>query len=109
VESGETTIVGVNRFADDEPTPEISRPDYRKLESEQVARLVERRNGRDAKAVEHGLASVRSIARTYGDNAKAGASRQALMPAIIDAVRARASVGEIADVLRQEWGAFVPA
>jgi methylmalonyl-CoA mutase N-terminal domain/subunit len=109
VESGETTIVGVNRFADDEPTPEISRPDYRKLESEQVARLVERRNGRAAKAVEHGLASVRSLARTYGDNAKAGASRQALMPAIIDAVRARASVGEIADVLRQEWGAFVPA
>jgi methylmalonyl-CoA mutase N-terminal domain/subunit len=31
------------------------------------------------------------------------------MPAIIDAVRARASVGEIADVLRAEWGAFVPA
>jgi methylmalonyl-CoA mutase N-terminal domain/subunit len=31
------------------------------------------------------------------------------MPVIIEAVRGRATVGEIADVLREEWGAFVPA
>jgi methylmalonyl-CoA mutase N-terminal domain/subunit len=31
------------------------------------------------------------------------------MPAVIDAVRARASLGEISDVLRREWGVYRPA
>ena len=49
------------------------------------------------------------IASAYRDDNSAADGRPTLMPAIIDAVRARASVGEVADVLRQEWGAFVPA
>ena len=109
VESGEATIVGVNRFSDGEDPPEIPRPDYGQLEAEQVSRLVERKRKRNAGDVGENLNRVRHVAAGYRDDAPSGASRASLMPAIIDAVRARASVGEVADVLRQEWGAFVPA
>ncbi len=109
VESGETVIVGVNRFPDGDATVEPPRPDYRRLEADQVARLTERKSGRDPVAHREALSAVQARARGYRDDAPTGQARPLLMPAIIDAVRARASVGEIADVLRQEWGAFVPA
>jgi methylmalonyl-CoA mutase N-terminal domain/subunit len=108
VESGETTIVGVNRFQDAEEAPDAPRVDYSQLEVDQVARLAARRAKRDSAAVAASLARVRTTARAYRDDAEAGI-RPSLMPAIIDAVRARASVGEIADTLREEWGAFASA
>ena len=107
VESGETTIVGVNRFADAGDEVTIPRPDYGRLEADQIARLAARRQARDAAGVSGSLAVVRDAASTYRDDAEPGL-RRSLMPAIIDAVRKRATVGEIADALRQEWGAFVP-
>jgi len=107
VESGESTIVGVNRFTDAGEAPTMPRPDYGRLESDQVARLSERRQRRDALGLSGALAKVRETARTYRDDAES-VSRPSLMPTIIDAVRARATVGEVADVLREEWGAFVP-
>ena len=108
VESGETTIVGVNRFADAGDELAIPRPDYGRLEADQVARLRARRQAREENDVRDSLAAVRDTASTYRDDAEQGV-RRSLMPAIIDAVRARATVGEIADTLREEWGAFVPA
>ena len=108
VESGDAIIVGVNRFADPGEQATVPRPDYGRLESDQVARLVERRQARDGAVVTAALNAVRGIARRYRDDADP-AAMPSLMPAIIDAVRARASVGEIADGLREEWGAFVPA
>ena len=108
VESGETTIVGVNRFADAGEEVTVPRPDYGRLEADQVARLGARRQARDASNVRDSLAAVRDTANTYRDDATSGL-RRSLMPVIIDAVRSRATVGEIADTLREEWGAFVPA
>jgi methylmalonyl-CoA mutase N-terminal domain/subunit len=108
VESGETTIVGVNRFTDAGEAPAVPRPDYGRLESGQITRLVERRKARDAVVLASTLADVRSRARTYRDDAET-VNRPSLMPAIIDAVRARATVGEVAEALGEEWGAFVPA
>jgi methylmalonyl-CoA mutase N-terminal domain/subunit len=108
VESGEATIVGVNRFADAGEEVTIPRPDYGRLEADQIARLAARRQARDATSVTGSLAIVRDAASTYRDDAEPGL-RGSLMPAIIDAVRKRATVGEIADALREEWGAFVPA
>jgi methylmalonyl-CoA mutase N-terminal domain/subunit len=108
VESGEATIVGVNRFVDSSDPVSVPRPDYRRLESDQVARLAARRQARADGPLAESLNRVRDRARTYRDDAQAG-NRPSLMPAIIDAVRARATVGEIADALREEWGAFVPA
>ena len=108
VESGETTIVGVNRFTDDGQVPDVPRPDFSRLEKDQVTRLAERRAKREAGGLASALAEVRDTATTYRDDANAR-ERASLMPAIISAVRARATVGEVADVLREEWGAFVPA
>jgi methylmalonyl-CoA mutase N-terminal domain/subunit len=106
VERGETVLVGVNRFADATDAPALASPDYSALEREQVARVAKVRATRDAAAVEAALAALGTAAGSYrGD---AGAGRPPLMPLIIDAVRARASVGEISDRLSLEWGTYRP-
>ena len=96
VEAGETVIVGVNRFATDEPPPDLETPDFSALEAEQVERLRAARARRDGAAVAAALATVREAA--------AGATP--MMPPIIEAVRARATLGEISDVLRETWGTY---
>jgi methylmalonyl-CoA mutase N-terminal domain/subunit len=104
VERGESTIVGVNRFADAAEPPVIPSPDYSALEREQVARLKAVKSSRDQDAVARALDALREGADTF----TAQQSRAQLMPMIIDAVRARASVGEISDVFSQAWGAYRP-
>ena len=106
VERGDTVIVGVNRFADGETTPVVAPPDYSALEQDQVARLRELRSRRDGDTVRVALSALGEAAATYvGD---APSARANLMPRIVDAVRARASVGEISDVLRDRWGVHRP-
>jgi len=107
VERGETTIVGVNRFADESEPPEIPTPDYSALEREQVGRVEAVRRRRDAAAVQAALDALRASAAGYAPGDGAG-RRGPLMPLIIDAVRARASVGEISDVLASTWGVYRP-
>ena len=106
VEAGSTVIVGVNKFADGEDPPIIAQPDYSALERGQKERLAAVRGARDAAAHAVALAALKAAAPPY---AVPGAARQPLMPLIIDAVRARATVGEISDVLRAEWGEYRPA
>ncbi|HWN19290.1 MAG TPA: methylmalonyl-CoA mutase family protein [Gemmatimonadales bacterium] len=98
-ESGERVVVGVNRYVDDSPPLSIQAPDFSALEGEQRARLAEIRQRRGGSAVSAGLKKVR--------NAAAGSDP--LMPPIIDAVRARATLGEISDTLREVWGVYRPA
>ena len=105
VERGETVIVGVNRFGDGEPPPVIPAPDFSALETWQVGRLAEARARRAGEAVERALAAVGESAAAYADPHGA---RAELMPLIIDAVRARATVGEISDTLSARWGAYRP-
>jgi methylmalonyl-CoA mutase N-terminal domain/subunit len=106
VERGETVIVGVNRFADGSEAPVMASPDYSALERGQVARLAEVRGRRDAPAVRSALDALSNGAAEY---AHADAERRTgLLPLIVNAVRARASVGEISDVLRARWGAYKP-
>jgi len=93
-ESGNTVVVGVNRFTDDEPPPVIRSPDYHELARRQQVRLEETRQTRDAA----------SVASTLADLKKAAGGTEALMPPILEAVRARATLGEISDVLRDVWG-----
>ena len=104
VEAGTTVTVGVNRFADGEAPPIVPAPDFGRLEAAQRAQLGAVRAARDGGAVAAALEAVRRIAPTYvTDEGPAP-----LMPALIEAVRARASVGEIADVLRDVWGEYRP-
>jgi methylmalonyl-CoA mutase N-terminal domain/subunit len=89
-------VVGVNRFTDGSPPPAIETPDFSALETQQKARLAEVRRRRDPVAVESALAQLRSAA----------AGRGSLMPLIVAAVRARATLGEISDALRAVWGLY---
>ena len=96
VVSGEDVVVGVNRYRVDEPEPEsILRVDPA-VETEQVRRLAEVKAGRDEAAVRRGLAGVWEAAGT-ADN---------LLPPILEAVRAYATLGEISDVLRDAFGEY---
>ncbi|MGH7669214.1 MAG: acyl-CoA mutase large subunit family protein [Gemmatimonadaceae bacterium] len=108
VERGDTVVVGVNRFGDRDEPPAIPTPDYSELEREQVARLVDCKAKRDSIAVARALEVLSTALAGYTDGASI-ADRAPLMPPIIDAVRARASVGEISDVLRARWGEYRPA
>jgi methylmalonyl-CoA mutase N-terminal domain/subunit len=98
MEDGSQVVVGVNKFTDDSPPPEIARPDYSALARRQKARLADVRAKRSTDAVGKGLDAVRVAAKGNGP----------LMPPIIEAVRARASLGEISDALREAWGVFRP-
>jgi len=114
VERGETVIVGVNRFDDGRDPPTFPSPDYSALERDQVARLAAVKASRDGAQVQGALRALGEGARAYGVGAgnapeRALASeRPHLLPLIIEAVRARASVGEIADTLRECWGTYTP-
>jgi methylmalonyl-CoA mutase N-terminal domain/subunit len=105
VESGETVVVGVNRFADDNAPPSIPTPDFSALEREQVDRVRSVRAARDGARVDAVLAGLRRAATSYVGSS---GSRPELMPLIVDAVRARATVGEISDALRSVWGEYRP-
>ncbi|HEY5908396.1 MAG TPA: methylmalonyl-CoA mutase family protein, partial [Vicinamibacteria bacterium] len=95
LESGERVVVGVNRFQEegDDAPAELLRIDPA-LEREQVERLRALRARRDPAAWRSALDALEARAR----------SQENLMPALIDAVLAWASVGEIAGRLRQVFG-----
>jgi methylmalonyl-CoA mutase N-terminal domain/subunit len=98
VESGERVIVGVNRFAAAEPPAAAPfRPDPA-VERERAAALATWRHQRDARAWDAALARL-ARAAGGGDN---------LMPAILEAVKARATLGEVSDVLRGVFGVHRP-
>jgi len=105
VERGDTVIVGVNRFAGGEAPPVIPSPDYSSLEQGQVARLRAVRATRDGRATSRALDALASAARSMTVRDE---RHPQLMPLVIDAVRARGSVGEISDVLGTAWGTYRP-
>jgi methylmalonyl-CoA mutase N-terminal domain/subunit len=94
IERGERIVVGVNRFQVPEEIPvPILRVDARARE-EQLARLKRLRASRDQAAVDRALDELRHAA----------AGTENLMPRILAAVEAYATVGEIADTLRAVFG-----
>jgi methylmalonyl-CoA mutase N-terminal domain/subunit len=103
VESGATTVVGVNRFTDDSPEPDIPAPDYSTLEAGQVAALETLRSKRDESRVRSTLDQLTTSAEGLMSD-----SRSPMMERIIEAVRARATVGEIASALETKWGRYAP-
>jgi methylmalonyl-CoA mutase N-terminal domain/subunit len=98
IDAGERVVVGLNRFtiADDEPYEPL-RVDPA-IEAEQAERLATLRAERDQAAVDSALAALQQAARGP-DNV--------LYP-MRDALRARATVGEVCHALRAVWGTYVP-
>jgi methylmalonyl-CoA mutase, N-terminal domain len=98
VESGARVIVGVNRFTDGEPeAPPLHRADGA-IEAGQRAALERLRNTRDAAILRDALGRLRETARGV-DN---------IFPALLVTVKARATLGEIADVFRDIFGEYRP-
>ena len=98
IDAGDRVVVGVNRFTVDEEEPyEPLRVDPT-IEAEQRARLERVRAERDQAAVDAALERVRAAA----------AGTDNLLYPMRDALRARASVGEVSDALRDVWGVYTP-
>jgi methylmalonyl-CoA mutase, N-terminal domain len=98
IDSGERVVVGLNRFALDVEEPyEPLRVDPA-IERAQVDRLARLRAARDADEVAKALGSVKAAAET---------SDNVLYP-MKDALRARATVGEVCSALREVWGVYSP-
>ena len=96
MESEQRIVVGVNRFETEGlQIPELLRVDPAVTEK-QLQRLAALRERRDGGAVARALERIREAAE----------SDENMMPLLIDAVEAYATVGEICDVLRDAWGEY---
>ncbi len=98
VEDGSRVVVGVNRFIrpDDERYEPLTVDPT--IEKEQAARLATLRSERSAGEVDRTLTALRKAAE---------GSDNVLYP-LSDALRARATVGEVSDALREVWGTYRP-
>jgi len=96
VDSGEQVVVGVNKFVtEEERIPETLEIGV-ETERKQVERLRKLKEERDNQRVSQMLDGVRSVAK----------SDENIMPVMIDAVKAYATVGEISDALREAFGEY---
>jgi len=95
-DTAEYITVGVNGYQSDADKPLEILKIGTKLEDDLRREVISRKAGRDAGKVRNALEVVRTTARSESN----------LMPAIIDAVRAGCSVGEISDIFRQEFGVY---
>ena len=95
VERKEKVIVGVNDFVQADAPMEILYIDERAADI-QLRKLGALRKRRDNDRVKRSLEALRQTARTAAN----------LMPPILDAVRAYATIGEMCDALREVWGEY---
>ena len=96
IEKKQRIIVGVNDFVQDSPEIEVMKIDP-KIERDQVERIRAVRARRDATKHAGALRKIEAAAK----------GKDNLLPIILDAVKADATVGEIAGVLRTVWGEHV--
>jgi methylmalonyl-CoA mutase, N-terminal domain len=98
IDAEEQVVVGVNRYrTDDEIGPDLQRIDEA-IQQGQIDRIEQVKRGRDQGAVDSSLEDVRKAAQ--GDD-------NLLVP-MREALRRRATLQEVCDVLRDEYGAYVP-
>jgi methylmalonyl-CoA mutase N-terminal domain/subunit len=96
IDRGETVIVGLNRHSSDAPTPIPVLEIPPGVEERQRAAVAAVRASRDASACRAALADVSATARRGGN----------LVPAVIQAVQQRATLGEISDAMRDVFGTY---
>ncbi|MDX2175065.1 MAG: methylmalonyl-CoA mutase [Candidatus Sumerlaeia bacterium] len=100
IDSGRDTIVGVNKYrlAKEDPLETLD-IDNSAVRDSQIKRLEQLRAGRDSAAVAEALAAITRIAETGDGN---------LLDAAVEAVRRRATVGEISDAMEKVFGRYQP-
>ncbi len=98
IDSGQQTIVGINKYRLDKEDPlEVLRVDNTAVREAQISRLRELRQERDEAALRPKLEALTKCAETGDGN---------LLELAIDAARHRATVGEISDALERVWGRY---
>jgi methylmalonyl-CoA mutase N-terminal domain/subunit len=98
LEKGDKKVVGVNTLTgsvEAHDTLDILRVSHQ-VELDQKAELRERRKTRDDAAARAAVAHMVEVGRT----------EENMIPAMLEAVRAEATLGEICDALRAEWGQY---
>ena len=98
IERGQRVVVGVNKYTIEENELEVLVESNPQAEQDQIARLHALKERRSQDQVKQGLAALRQTAQGDGN----------LMPVIIAAVEAYASLGEICGVLREVFGEYQP-
>ncbi|HEY6687147.1 MAG TPA: methylmalonyl-CoA mutase family protein, partial [Propionibacteriaceae bacterium] len=99
IDAGERVVVGVNRFQLDEEEPYQPLQVDPAIEARQAARLVALRAGRDQTALTAALDEIRTVAAGTGN---------VLFP-MKEALRLRATIGEVCDASRDVWGVYHPS
>jgi len=99
IDDGEKVIVGVNRFTDEAAEPAEVFPIDPELQRQQAERVRRVKTERDQAAVDAALADVKAAA----------CGTQNLLVPMKEALRRRATLGEVSDVLRGEFGVFQPS
>ena len=98
IDSGQEIIVGVNKFElDKEPAIDVLSIDNHAVVSEQKERLVQLKKNRDAQVVSQTLKELTDAAKNNGN----------LLQCAMNAMRARATVGEVSFALERVFGRFV--
>jgi methylmalonyl-CoA mutase, N-terminal domain len=101
IDAGERVVVGVNRFVTDEEEPYDPLRVNPAIEAEQAQRLERLRKDRDGGEVERRLDDLRSAAESAAGDVN-------VLHPIREALRARATIGEVCSALREIWGIYVP-
>jgi methylmalonyl-CoA mutase, N-terminal domain len=96
IESGERVVIGVNKFLMDAEMPKDLLKVNPAVADRQVEKLKKLQENRDPRQVSEALRALRSVAQTS----------QNIMPAIIEAVKVYATLGEICGILREVFGEF---
>jgi methylmalonyl-CoA mutase N-terminal domain/subunit len=97
IETGKRTVVGVNKFIIPEATPVSSQPVNPQLGKIQIEKLLKIKQQRDNVRVAAALKEFRQAVKERDKN---------LMPYILAAIKEYASLGEICNVLREEFGEY---
>jgi methylmalonyl-CoA mutase N-terminal domain/subunit len=98
IETGDRVVVGVNRFVDADGKPVELQGISAEETAKQIERLADLRASRDRGSVDAALADVEQTARGTGN----------LLPPMREALRRRATLGEVSDALRAVFGEYRP-
>jgi methylmalonyl-CoA mutase N-terminal domain/subunit len=98
VSSGERVVVGLNRFETEEEPPDVEGYELdEKGRARQLERLAEVRRSRSSSEVRATLSALSEAAAGETEN---------LMPRLVDCAKAYCTVGEMVEVLKEQWGEF---
>jgi len=104
IDSGQQTVIGVNRYqVDEDHEIEVLKVENSRVRAEQIAKLERLRSERDDAATQAALAELTRAAAASGAAGEDGLGNN-LLALAIDAARAKATVGEISDALEKVYG-----